>query len=62
MMQASADNQNELYYAEQASNLEHRPWWDVPSYLTGPIKFGAWDGVFVSVSAKIFKKKLESSD
>ena len=53
MMQASADNQNELYYAEQASNLEHRPWWDVPSYLTGPIKFGAWDGVFVSVSAFI---------
>ncbi|CBY23023.1 unnamed protein product [Oikopleura dioica] len=54
MMQASADNQNELYYAEQASNLEHRPWWDVPSYLTGPIKFGAWDGVFVSIMLNIF--------
>ncbi|CAG5095943.1 Oidioi.mRNA.OKI2018_I69.XSR.g14410.t2.cds [Oikopleura dioica] len=54
MMQATADNQNELYYAEQASNLENRPWWDVPSYLTGPIKFGAWDGVFVSIMLNIF--------
>ena len=24
-----------------------RPWWDVGQLLTGPIKFGKWDGVFV---------------
>ena len=41
------ENRNELYFSENHSGS--RPWWDVPSYLSGPIRFGTWDGVFVSV-------------
>jgi len=47
MMSPEAENRNELYFSENHS--DSRPWWDVPSYLTGPIRFGTWDGVFVSV-------------
>ena len=49
------ENRNELFFSE-TDHAESRPWWDVPSYLTGPIRFGTWDGVFVSVSTYLNNK------
>ena len=42
----------EIYYHENHEGA--RPWWDVPSYFLGPVKFGKWDGVFVSIIINIF--------
>ena len=42
----------EIYYHENHESA--RPWWDVPSYFLGPVKFGKWDGVFVSIIINIF--------
>ena len=46
-MMSPEENRNELYFSE--NDAGSRPWWDVPSYLNGPIRFGTFDGVFVSV-------------
>ena len=48
----SGNDPREIYYHENHESA--RPWWDVPSYFLGPVKFGKWDGVFVSIIINIF--------
>lgn len=48
----SGTDPREIYYHENHESA--RPWWDVPSYFLGPVKFGKWDGVFVSIIINIF--------
>ena len=43
----------EIYYHE-TSHDSSRPWWDIGQFITGPVKFGKWDGVFVSIIINIF--------
>ena len=53
MLQPDINGSNrEIYYHETAA--DSRPWWDVGQLLSGPIKFGKWDGVFVSIIINIF--------
>lgn len=54
-MMSPEENRNELYFSE--NDAGSRPWWDVPSYLNGPIRFGTFDGVFVSVFFNIFHQE-----
>jgi len=51
MLAPEVNGSREIYYHETANT---RPWWDVGQLLTGPIKFGKWDGVFVSIIINIF--------
>ncbi|XP_076307134.1 solute carrier family 12 member 8 [Tachypleus tridentatus] len=52
LLHGEISNQNELFHEDQIS--DSKPWWKANFFLSEPVLFGTWDGVFTSCMINLF--------